>query len=169
MGVDIQLASRRLDVVARLIAQGLPVEVYRQGLEWDEARRFSGKATIVDNTINPDTSTFQIQAEVANPDDTILPGEYVKVVSQVGELPEAIVVPEPAVVETQAGSTVYTVDAQGKVAVVPVKATLAYQGLRVLETGLKAGEEVIVEGIQLVRSGLTVKTKPAPLGAVSEP
>ena len=69
MGVDIQVASRYLDRVARLIDQGLAVEVFRPGLEGEEARRFPGKATVIDNTIDPTTSTFLIRAEVANPDE----------------------------------------------------------------------------------------------------
>ena len=162
MGVDIQVASRYLDRVTRLIGQGLAVEVFRPGLEGEEARRFPGKATVIDNTIDPTTSTFLIRAEVANPAKTILPGEYVKVDAKVGEARDAVVVPEQAVVETQAGPTVYTVDEQGKVAVVPVQATFTYEGLRVLESGLEPGQQVIVEGLQLVRPGMTVKAEPAP-------
>ena len=81
--------------------------------------------------------------------------------TKVGEVRDAIVVPEQAVVESQAGPTVYTVDKQGKVAVVPVRATFTHEGLRVLESGLKPGQAVIVEGLQLVRTGMTVKTRPA--------
>ena len=162
MGVDVQVSSRYLDRVTRLIAQGLPVEVFRPGLEGEEARRLRGKATVIDNTVDPSTSTFQVQAEVPNPEKTLLPGEYVKADVKVGEVKDAVVVPEQAVVETQAGPTVYTVDTQGKVAVVPVRATFTYEGLRVLESGLEPGQPVIVEGLQMVRSGMTVKAEPAP-------
>ncbi len=161
MGVDIQVASRYLDRVARLIGQGLALEMFRPGLEGEEARRFPGKATIIDNSINPTTSTFLMRAEVANADKTILPGEYVKLNAKVGEVKDAIVVPEQAVVETQAGPTVYTVDDQGKVKVTPVRASFTYAGLRVLESGLEPGQQVIVEGLQLVRTGMTVKTRSA--------
>src|SRR5512135_2702444 len=169
MGVDIQVASRYLDRVARLIARGLPVEVFRPGLEGEEALRFSGKATVIDNTINPTTSTFLIHAEIANAEKTILPGEYVKANTKVGEARDAIVVHEQAVVETQAGPTVYTVDKQGKVAVVPVRATFTHEGLRVLESGIEPGQQVIVEGLQLVRAGMTVKAEPAPPDAPRAP
>ncbi|HZW34161.1 MAG TPA: efflux RND transporter periplasmic adaptor subunit [Isosphaeraceae bacterium] len=161
MGVDIQAASRYLDRAARLIAQGLPVEVYRPGLEGEEARRFPGRATVIDNTIDSTTSTFRVQAEVPNPEKTLLPGEYVKADVKVGEARDAVVVPEQAVIETQAGPTVYTVDGQGKVAVATVRATFVYEGLRVLESGIQPGQQVIVEGLQLVRPGITVKAEPA--------
>jgi RND family efflux transporter MFP subunit len=161
MGVDLQVSSRYLDRVTRLIDQGLPVEVFRPGLEGEQDRRHQGKATAIDNTVDPSTSTFKVQAEVANPDKALLPGEYVKVDVKVGEAKDAVVVPEQAIVETQAGATVYTVDPQGKVSVTPVQATFTYEGLRVLESGVEPGQLVIIEGLQLVRAGMTVKTEPA--------
>jgi len=161
MGVDIQVASRYLDRSAQLIARGLPVEVYRPGLEGESARRYPGKANTIDNTIDTATSTFRIQAEVPNPQKAMLPGEYVKVNVKAGEVRDAVVVPEQAVIETQAGPTVYVVDRQGKVDVVPVRATFTFEGLRVLESGLEPGQQVIVEGMQLARSGATVKAEPA--------
>jgi membrane fusion protein (multidrug efflux system) len=161
IGVDIQVSSRYLDRVTRLISEGLPVEVFRPGLEGEEARRLRGKATVIDNAVDPSTSTFRVQAEVPNPEKALLPGEYVKADVKVGEAGDAVVVPEQAVIETQAGPTVYTVDPQGKVAIVPVRATFTYEGLRVLESGLEPGQSVIVEGMQLVRAGMTVKTEPA--------
>jgi membrane fusion protein (multidrug efflux system) len=169
MGVDIQVSSRYLDRVTRLIAQGLPVEVFRPGLEGEEARRSSGKATVIDNTIDPSTSTFLVQAEVSNAEKSLLPGEYVKADVKVGEARDAVVVPEQAVIETQAGPAVYTVDGQGKVAVAPVRATITYEGLRLVESGLEAGQPVIVEGLQLVRAGLTVKAEPAPADSFRPP
>ena len=169
MGVDIQVSSRYLDRVTRLIAQGLPVEVSRPGLEGEEARRHRGKATVIDNAIDPSTSTFLVQAEVSNPEKSLLPGEYVKADVKVGEARDAVVVPEQAVIETQAGPAVYTVDGQGKVAVAPVRATITYEGLRVLESGLEPGQAVIVEGLQSVRAGLTVKAEPAPADAFRVP
>ena len=159
MGVDIQVASRYLGRVAPLIDKGLEIEVYRPGLEGEAASRVRGKATTMDNAINPTTSTFLIRAEVENAQRGLLPGEFVKVNAKVGEVKDAIVVPEQAVVETQAGPTVYTVDKRGKVSVVPVKASFVHDGLRVVESGIQPGQDVIVEGLQMVRSGMTVKTK----------
>jgi RND family efflux transporter MFP subunit len=170
MGIDIQVASRYLDRVAKLIGQGLPFEIYRPGIEGEQAKRFAGKATVIDNTINPTTSTFLMRGEIANREKTLLPGEYVKADAKVGAVKDAIVVPEQCVVETQAGSAVYTVEQDGKVKIVPVRATFTYEGLRVLESGLEPGQQVIVEGLQLVRGGMPVKTRPASLApAPSEP
>ena len=161
MGVDLQASSRYLDLIAMLHTKGIAVEVFRPGIEGGESRRFPGKVTVIDNSVDSTTSTFKVQAEVANPDKTLLPGEYVKAIVKVGEIPDAVVVPEQSVIETQAGPTVYTVDTQGKVTVIPVKATFTYEGLRVVESGLEPGKSVIVEGMQMVRNGMTVKTASA--------
>jgi RND family efflux transporter MFP subunit len=158
MGVNLQASSRYLDRIAMLHAKGISVEVFRPGIEGGESRGFPGKVTVIDNSVDSTTSTFKVQAEVANPDKTLLPGEYVKASVKVGEITDAVVVPEQSVIETQAGPTVYTVDAQGKVTVISVKATFTYEGLRVIESGLEPGKSVIVEGMQMVRNGMTVKT-----------
>src|SRR5690606_4973115 len=84
-------------------------------------------------------------------------------------LNDAIVVPEHAVSETQAGPVVYLVDDEGKVAVQSVEAAQTYQGLRIVAAGLEAGRQVIVEGLQLVRPGIDVKVEPAILPAPVSP
>ncbi len=161
MGIDIQVSSRYLDRVAQLMGQGLGFEIFRPGIEGDQASRFPGKATVIDNTINPTTSTFLVRGEIANPKKILLPGEYVKADAKVGEAKDAVVVPEQSVVETQAGPAVFVVDEQSKVKITPVRATFTYEGLRVIESGLEPGQHVIVDGLQLVRTGITVKTRPA--------
>ena len=126
---------------------------------------FPGKATVIDNTINPTTSTFLVQAEVPNADKTILPGEYVKLDAKVGEARDALVVPEQAVIETQAGPAIYTVDDRARWRLAG-PGDLHTEGLRVLESGIQPGQEVIVEGLQLVRRGTDVKAPgPWPNGA----
>jgi RND family efflux transporter MFP subunit len=161
MGVDMEVSSRYLDRVTGLLAQGVPITVYRPNLDGEENLQYPGKAVAIDNSVNPTSSTFKVRAEVANPRQTMLPGEYVKLTSQVGELPNAVVVPEAAVVETQAGWTVATVDPQGKIAIVPVEATITHDGLRVIASGLQGHETVVTEGVGMVRPGMTVRTRPA--------
>jgi membrane fusion protein (multidrug efflux system) len=160
MGVDVQVSSRYLDRATKLIGRGLPVTITRPVVEGVEDYPYPGRAVFIDNTIDPNTSTFLIRSEVANPQKTLLPGEYVKVKVTVDEKKGAIVVPEQAVIETQAGPTVYVVDKDGTVKVVPVKASITEGGLRVIDSGLVPGQKVIVEGLQLVRPGMKVKTEP---------
>ncbi len=159
MGVDVQVPSRYLDRATRLVKQGLPIVIVRPGLEGDPDKPHTGIINFIDNEVEPTTSTFLARADVANPDLVLLPGEYVKADVTVGMRKGVVVVPEGAVVETQAGPTVYTVDDQGIVHVTPVKASIRSGGNRVIDSGLEPGQKVIVEGIQLVRPNAKVKTK----------
>ena len=104
-----------------------------------------------------------MRAEVPNPDGSILPGQYIRATMTIGEYVDAVVVPEQAVLEGQEGPRVFVVDAANKVQVAKVNPVDDYQGLRVLESGLEAGQKVIVEGIQLVRPGQEVKPVEVPL------
>src|SRR5208283_2428974 len=139
----------------KLVKTGLEVSLRVQG---QRLHPHKGKIIFVDNTVDPSTSTVLVKAEVPNPEQTLLPGEYVKVDINLGDYAGGIVVPSEAVVEAQEGARVQVVDDQNKVQVAIVKPLDTYQGLVVLESGLKDGEKVIVKGIQLVRPGQTVET-----------
>ena len=122
-----------------------------------------GKTIFVDNKVDTQTGTFLVRAEVPNPQGSILPGQYIKANLTIGKYVDAIVVPEQAVLAGQEGPHVFIVDASNKVVSVKVQPVDDYQGLRVLESGLEAGQKVIVDGIQLVRPGQTVETAVEPL------
>ena len=166
MGVDIRPASRYLPFVTRLVASKSPFTLKIQG---QTSHSHEGRLTFVDNSVDPTTSTVLVKGEVPNPEQTILPGEYVKVELKVGDYTGGIVVPEEAVVETQEGFRVLVVGDQGKVRESVVKALDTYQGLAVLESGVNEGDLVIVEGIQLVRPGQTVKPQEAELTRYNRP
>ncbi len=159
MGVNFRPAARYLPVATALIANGLKVELTVEGTRMHP---HIGKAIFIDNVVDTTTSTFLMRAEVANPDGSLLPGEYVRAGMRVGEYVDAVVVPEQAVVEGQEGSKVFVVNADNKVRAVAVNPVDVYQGLRVFQSGLESGQKVIVEGIQLVRPDQVVKPVDAP-------
>jgi len=163
MGVDIRLSSRDLDRTRRLVDEGLAVRLSRPGALGDQEHPHEGKCDFIDNFIDETTSTFLAKARMPNPSGQLLPGEYVKLQMVVGRMKDAIVVPAPSVMETDAGPVVYVVDKEGKVAVQRVEAAVTHEGLRVITRGLDAGVPVIVEGLQVIRPGLPVKTEPATL------
>jgi RND family efflux transporter MFP subunit len=159
MGVDVQVSSRYLERASRLVPKGLPLHLYRPGLEGDQEHPHTGHCFFIDNTIDKTTSTFLVKASIPNPKGSLLPGEYVKLRLIVDQIDNGVVVPEQAVSETQPGSVVYIVDKAGKVAIQRVDAAQTFEGLRVITAGLEAGVPVIVEGLQLVRPGIEVKTE----------
>ena len=166
MGVDLRPSARRLAEINAIVKKGL---FFRISIQGDQLHPFQAKAFFVDNRIDQGTSTVLIKAEVPNPEESILPGAYVQARAKIGEYADAIVVPEKAVMEGQTGSTVYIVDAESRIAVANVKAVDTYLGLRVLESGLESGQQVVIEGFQLVRPGMLVTAKETTLELPADP
>ena len=163
MGVDVRLSSRDLDRTTTLIEKGLAVRLIRPGPAGPQEHPFVGHGFFIDNTVDETTSTFLVKARFPNPGGKLLPGEYVKVRMVVDRLENAVVVPAPSVIESDSGTIVHVVDAEGKVAVRRVVAGQAHGRLRVISQGLDSGARVIVDGLQMIRPGLSVKTEPAEL------
>jgi RND family efflux transporter MFP subunit len=115
-----------------------------------------GRAYFIDNTVDPETSTFTAKARFPNPDKVLLPGLYAQIRLRLGERKGVVVVPERAVILGNTGSTVYVVDGENKVRKAAVETSINYEGLRVIEKGISAGDRVIIEGAQLIRPGITV-------------
>lgn len=163
MGVDIRLSSRDLERTTNLVRKGLTVRLTRPGISGNTQHPQDGVCYFIDNTVDETTSTFLAKARMPNPGGTLLPGEYVKLKMVVEHLDNAVVVPAPAVMETDTGPVVHVVDPKGKVAIQRVEAGLTFDGLRVISKGLEAGVPVIVDGLQLIRPGIPVKAEPAVL------
>jgi membrane fusion protein (multidrug efflux system) len=163
MGVDVRLSSRDLDRITTLVEGGLAVLLVRPGPAGPLEHPHEGRGYFIDNKVDETTSTFLVKARFPNPGGKLLPGEYVKVRMTVDRLEDAVVVPAPSVVETDSGTIVHVVDAEGKVAIRRVVAGQAFEGLRVITKGLDAGATVIVDGLQMIRPGLPVKAEPAAL------
>jgi membrane fusion protein (multidrug efflux system) len=161
MGVDIRLSSRELERIGGLIGHGLAVRLTRPGSSGVQEHPYQGEGYFIDNVIDETTSTFLAKARMPNPKGTLLPGEYVKLRLVVDRLTSAVVVPAPAVTETDSGPIVYVVDQAGKVAAQRVVAGQTHAGFRVITDGLLAGVPVIVDGLHLVQPGVAVKTTPA--------
>lgn len=117
---------------------------------------YAGQVDFLDNRIDPVTGTQTARAIFPNPDRVLLPGQYVGVVLQIGETHDALVVPQAAVQEDQAGRFVLVVDTGNRVSVRRVSLG-ARQGIHwVVEEGLAMDELVIYQGVQKVRPGSLV-------------
>ncbi|WP_372876925.1 efflux RND transporter periplasmic adaptor subunit [Spongiibacter marinus] len=110
-----------------------------------------GHIDFSDSTIDRRTGTVQFRATVANPDGSLLPGQFVRVRLQGLYSRNALVLPERAVLQNAKGSFVYVVNAQQRAEVRQVRLGLEVDGGRIVDAGLKAGEEVVVEGLVRVR------------------
>jgi membrane fusion protein (multidrug efflux system) len=125
----------------------------------------AGKLGFVDTRINPGTGSFDAQAEIPNPDHGLLPGLFVRVVLQGAKRPDAILVPQRAVMDSPQGKFVYVPgkSQDGRDVALPRPVTVGdwveFEGQQqwIVESGLKAGDVVIVEG--------TAKIFPVPGGS----
>jgi len=112
----------------------------------------------VDNTVDPGTGTIAVWALFDNPDGTLLPGQYVTVLV-VRSQPELMtVVPQSAILEDHDGRYVLVVNDQNQVVMRRVKTGPVIGINWAIKSGLAVNERVIVQGIQKVRPGQTVKT-----------
>ncbi len=119
-----------------------------------------GKLDFIDNRVDASTGTIKVRVEFPNPDKVLLPGQFVNVTLVSAEPVNQIVVPQTAIQENQTGPFVLVVDKDNKVGIRPVK-TGQRRGTEISVTeGLTAGETIIIEGIQKVRPGATVKPVP---------
>ncbi|MFH1952176.1 MAG: efflux RND transporter periplasmic adaptor subunit [Pseudomonadota bacterium] len=118
-----------------------------------------GKVDFIDNTADPKANTVTMRAVVPNPEKTLLPGVYVQARLFLCEVPDTPLIPEQAVAEDQGGMYVLVVGKDNKVEQRLVTSRWVYEGQRIIEKGLKGGEEVITVGMQMVRPGMVVNPK----------
>lgn len=134
----------------------------------------NGKINFAASTIDTTLGTQQLRASFDNKSKALLPGQYVKVRLITGNRDGVFLVPQAAVLQTEQGMVVMTVDAQNKVAPRPVQ-TAEWQGTQwVITGGLSAGDRVIVDNLIKVRPGMPVAPHdpapaPAPASAASAP
>jgi membrane fusion protein (multidrug efflux system) len=122
-----------------------------------------GKLDFVDNVVNPDTATVSVRAIFPNPDELLIPGMFVRALVGTEEKTQALMIPEQAIQEDQAGKFVMIVDSDDIVDVRRVKTGQSDKGRVKIIDGLQDGERVVVEGLQKIRPGMTVTTREAPL------
>ena len=120
-----------------------------------------GQVAFIDRTVDPTTGTLLVEAAFPNPERLIRPGQFGRVRATVETRAGAILVPQRAVQELQATYTVAVVGADDTVEIRPVTPGPRIDAMWIIEHGLAAGERVVVEGLQKVRSGVTVKVVPA--------
>jgi len=116
-----------------------------------------GRIDFADVQIDPQTGTAAVRADVPNPNEKLIPGQFVKVRLEGAERVNAIAVPQRAVQQSPAGAFVYVVAADGKVEQRPIRVG-PWDGQNwVVDSGLAAGERVIVDGVQRVQPGMVVQ------------
>ena len=117
-----------------------------------------GKLNFADSQMNPATGSYEVRAAVANPDQKLLPGQFVKARIVGWQRPDTIVVPLRAVQQNPTGSFVFVVGEGDKAELRGVKLG-QWQGVDgwIITQGLKTGDRVIIDGTVAVRPGVALK------------
>ncbi len=142
---------------------GVPVQV---GLVGEEGFPHTGVVDFLDNQVDPTTGTIRARALLDNADRAFTPGLFARVrVLGSGQF-DAMLVDDKAVLTDQDRKYVYVVDAKHQAQRRDVTLGRTADGLRIVETGLKAGDKVIVSGVQKVFfPGMPVADKTVVMGA----
>ncbi len=128
-----------------------------------------GALNFTDVRVNSQTGTSESRAEFSNKNNRLRAGEFVRIVLDGAVRPEAIVVPQRAVLESPKGKFVYVLSADNKAEARPVEAGEWSNDGWVINSGLKPGERVITDGVMKIGPGAPVQiaappAAPAPAG-----
>jgi membrane fusion protein (multidrug efflux system) len=114
----------------------------------------------VDNNVSDGTGTLTLKARFSNASHLLLPGMFAKLEANAGTTVGAMLIPQRSVKEMLYKKFVYTVDKDNKVDMKEVKLGARVGRLWLVESGLKGDETIVVEGIQKVNKGTSVKAEP---------
>ncbi|CAM5506362.1 efflux RND transporter periplasmic adaptor subunit [Alcaligenes phenolicus] len=142
---------------------GLPVSV---GLATDQSFPYQGTLDFVGNQIDRSTGTVRARAVIPNPNGMLAPGLFARVRLATGAEQAAILIDDQALGTDQGKRYVLVVDQNNQAQYRVVEPGPMVDGLRVIKSGLQAGEKVIIKG--LVSPGMSITARLVPMQASSE-
>jgi multidrug efflux system membrane fusion protein len=129
-------------------------------LSGDASPRLHGKLSFLDNNVDRGTGTITARVIVDNPQRTVLPGQYVRVRLHVGDLNDALLVPQAAVGSSQIGKFVYVIGRDNKAEQRYVSLGPTHGDLVVVTKGITEADDVIVGNLQKLGPGTMVQASP---------
>ncbi|AHX61714.1 efflux RND transporter periplasmic adaptor subunit [Aeromonas media] len=163
MYVDVRQSTADLLRLKRQVAAGKLTQGKQDGakvsFQLEDGSQYGEQGTLQfsDVTVDETTGMVTLRVLVPNPHDLLLPGMFMRATLQEGERPEGLLVPQTAVTRTpKGGATVMVVTADNKVELREVQLSRVVGDSWVVESGLDAGEKVIVAGLQKVKPGAVV-------------
>jgi len=119
-----------------------------------------GRALFVNREVDSRTGTIQVRGEFPNPGNVLRPGQYARIRAVTELRKSAILIPQQAVSELQGVYQIGVVGADNKVTIKTVKLGPQFGDMWVVESGLEAGDNVVVDGLQRIKTGMTVAPAP---------
>src|SRR6266851_4038463 len=162
----IRAEARRQGLTVSDLRQ-LPIEI---GLQTEDGYPHRGKLDYISPTLNQSTGTLAVRGVLPNPDRVLLPGFYVRVRVPFDQEPNALLVPDVALGSDQAGRYVLVVNGENVVEQRKVETGPVEGELRVIESGLKPDDRVVIAGLLRAIPGQKVdpqlqKIEPPPASA----
>ena len=145
-----------LALARRIKQQGEQRPEFEMALSDGSIHPQKGTFVFIERLIDPTTGTIMVEVSFPNPDRIVRPGQFARVRFPIAIRKDAILVPQRAVSELQATYSVGVITADNKVEMRSIRMGPRFGGMWVVESGLKAGDRVIVEGVQKVRNGSLV-------------
>ena len=139
--------------------RGLAAQDLRLVMANDQTYAYAGKIYTYNPTVDPKTGTITVEARFPNPDGLLRPGGFARVRVVTENRSNALLVPQTAITKSQGVDSVYVVDDKNEVVLRSVTLGPQYKQAFVAQSGLRAGERVIVEGTQKVQPGAKVVIK----------
>ena len=162
-----QLKSGQLSVPGQRAANGSLGFTVSLKLADGSLHSQTGKLNFASEKVNPQTGSFDVRAEIPNPDGSLRPGQFVRVLLGGATRPNGLAVPQRAVIDSPFGKIVFVVSKDDKLVPSPVELDGWSQGEWIVTKGLKDGDRVLVEGfIKAHDPGMTVKPVPYVPGVV---
>ena len=145
---------------------GRPVAVH-VGLAGEEGFPHEGKLEFIDNQLDSRTGSVRMRATFENKDRGMAPGLFARVQIGGGNAKTALLITDRAVGTDQSRKFVFVVDKDGKAEYRAVTLGPVVDGLRVVRSGLKPGEKIVVNGLQRVRPGAPITAQTVPMVATT--
>jgi RND family efflux transporter MFP subunit len=151
ISVAFSLPQRNLNAaLGGLKAGGVPVTAVLP----NGGGSFTGKLNFVDSMVDANSGSIKVKALFDNRDSKLWPGSFVEVSQTASILKDAVVIPQASIIQSARGTMVYVM-VQGKAVLKPVKLVYA-QGLDAAVTGIEADEQVVMEGKQNLKPGVSL-------------
>lgn len=142
---------------ARALIERIPVQM---GTSAMTDTPITGRLQLIDNQVDAKSGTVRVRAAFDNRDGALIPGQFARVRMGQAHPSRAVLVSERAVGTDQDKKFVLVVDEDNKAAWREVTLGAHFNGMRIVQSGLKAGERIVVNGLQRVRPGATVQPQP---------
>ena len=137
---------------AGLLLEQIPVEVDASA----DAAPIPGRLQLINNEIDVSTGTIRVRAVFDNPGGRLIPGQFARIRLGQAEAQERLTISERAVGTDQDKKFVFVVAADNTVSYRQIELGAAVDGERIVETGLEAGDRIVVSGLQRIRPGAVV-------------